>query len=219
MVRPSGPQPPRVEVPALPDPVDQEAAAVERGDTREQERFVRADFAAADLAFTTFSECAFEGGSFHEADLRSVHFVESTLADLDAPVLTAPRSTWRSVSVRRSRLGAVELYESNWRSVLVEDSKIGYLNARGSQWLDVAFRNCVIDELDLSYSTVERASFDGCRIATLQLSEVTLTDVDLRRADLKLIKDLAGLAGSWVNEAQLTELAPMLADHLRIQVG
>jgi len=30
---------------------------------------------------------------------------------------------------------------------------------------------------------------------------------------------VAGLAGAWITESQLTELAPNLASHLRITVG
>ena len=64
-----------------------------------------------------------------------------------------------------------------------------------------------------------RLAFAGCRIETLTLSGARLVDVDLRGADFRAITGLAGLAGSWVTEDQLTELAPHLARHLKISVG
>lgn len=155
----------------------------------------------------------------HEADLRGLHLAECRLVAVDAPVLTVPRSSWRDVVVTGSRLGAVEAYESTWRTVLVEDGKLGYLNARGSQWTDVSLHGSVVDELDLSGARLSRVSLAGCRIGTLRLTAATLTDVDLRDTRLEVIEGLAGLAGAWVSETQLRELAPLLADHLGIRVG
>lgn len=219
MPAPVGPKPPSIGPVTLPELTEARPSDVERGDHREQERFVRADFAGADLAFTTFAECAVDGGSFDGTDLRSLHLVEATLSDVEAAVFAAPRSDWRTVSVQRSRLGAVEMYESSWRSVEVTDCKLSYVNARGSTWQDVVFRNCVIDELDLSHATIRRVSFAGCRIGTLQLSGTTWSDADLRGAELEHLKDLAGLAGAWVSDDQLRLLAPLLAAHLQINVG
>lgn len=219
MPTPAGPKPPLTGPVLLPELVDTEPTAVERGDNRERERFLRGDFTGADLAFTSFAECSFAGGSLSEADLRSLHLVETVLADVEATVLAAPRTTWRSVTLDRSRLGAVEIYESSWRAVEVSDCKLSYVNARGSTWQDVVFRNCVIDELDLSGAKIRRISFDGCRIGTLQLTQTVWSDADLRRADIAHLTDLAGLAGAWVSEDQLRLLAPLLAAHLKINLG
>lgn len=219
MPTPAGPKPPLTGPVPLPELVDTDPAVVERGDHRERERYQRGDFTGADLANTSFAECSFAGGSLSQADLRSVHLVETVLADVEASVLAAPRTNWRTVTLERSRLGAVEIYQSSWRSVEVSDCKLSYVNARGSTWQDVVFRNCVIDELDLSNARIRRIAFDGCRIGTLQLTATLWSDADLRGADLAHLKDLAGLAGAWVSEDQLRLLAPLLAAHLEINIG
>ena len=152
-------------------------------------------------------------------DLRGVHLVECRLSQLDAAHGVLPRSSWREVVLAGSRLGAVECYDSTWRSVLITDSKMGYLNARGSTWTDVTLSGCAIDELDLAGARLTRVRLDGCRIGTLRVAGATLTDVDLRGAQLTQLEGLAGLAGAWVSEQQLIELAPLLADHLGIRIG
>ena len=89
----------------------------------------------------------------------------------------------------------------------------------GGGWQDVRFTDCTIGELDLSSARVARLALDDCRIETLTLSGARLTDVDLRRADFRAVTGVAGLAGSWITEDQLTELAPYLAKHLRSRSG
>jgi hypothetical protein len=140
------------------------------------------------------------------------------IAGLDVPELVAPRSTWRRVEVTGGRIGSAELYDGSWRSVSVTGGKIGYLNARAAEWQDVRFVDCTFDELDLSSASVTRLALDGCQVGTLTVSGARLADVDLRRADLRALTGVAGLAGSWISSDQLTELAPHLAAHLKITV-
>jgi uncharacterized protein YjbI with pentapeptide repeats len=101
----------------------------------------------------------------------------------------------------------------------VSEGKIGYLNARAAQWQDVRFADCTLGELDLSSARVTRLAFHRCRIETLTLSGARLADVDLRGADVRAITGVAGLAGCWITEDQLSELAPHLATHLKIGVA
>ena len=213
---PRPPEPVRVTLPAL---TDVAADALPGTQHHELLRLADLDLTGADLRGTTFAECALERLVLDAADLRGVHLVECRLAQLDAARCTVPRSSWRDVTLDGSRLGAVEAYESTWRSVLVTDSKLGYLNARGSTWTDVTLRGCTVDELDLTAARLTRVRLEGCRVRSVRLADATLVDVDLRTARLEELEGLAGLAGAWVSEQQLTELAPLLADHLGIRVG
>ena len=164
----------------------------------------------------TFTGCAFRRIGLDGTRLRGAHFRQVTLAELDAPEFAAPRSEWRSVSIAGSRIGSAELYESVWRSVTVSGCKINYLNARTATWQDVVFAGCALGELDLSEARVTRLAFRDCRIETLTLSGARLADVDLRGAELSRIVSVAGLAGTWISDRQLADLAPLLARHLQI---
>jgi uncharacterized protein YjbI with pentapeptide repeats len=210
----TGPEPPRldpVELPELAEPQD-------TGDVREGERYEDLDWSGIDREFWTFTGCAFRRVNLDGTSLRGAHLTEVTMSGLEVSELIAPRSTWQRVELTGGRIGSAELYDGNWRSVSVTGSKIGYLNARAAEWQDVRFVDCIFDELDLSSAAVTRLALDGCRIDTLTLSGARLADVDLRQADLRAITDVAGLAGAWITESQLTELAPHLAAHLKISV-
>lgn len=215
MAERTGPEPPRLEPLALAglhEPQD-------TGDVREGERYEDLDWSGADREFWTFTGCGFRRVNLDGTLLRGSHLNEVTLAGLDVPELVAPRSTWRRVELTGGRIGSAEVYDASWRSVSVSGCKIGYLNARAAEWQDVRFSDCTFGELDLSAAKVTRLALDDCRIETLTLSGARLSDVDLRRADFRAITGPAGLAGSWISENQLTELAPHLAKHLKIRVG
>ena len=215
MAEPTGPEPPRLEpvdLPELDEPRD-------TGDVREGERYEDLDWSGADREFWSFTGCAFRRVNLDGTRLRGTHLNEVTLSGLDVPELDASRSTWRRVEVSGGRIGSAELYDGSWRSVQVSGCKIGYLNARAAEWRDVRFVDCTFDELDLSSASATRLALDGCRIDTLTLSGARLADVDLRHADVRAVTGLGGLAGSWITESQLTELAQHLAAHLKISVG
>ncbi|GAA3619872.1 pentapeptide repeat-containing protein [Microlunatus ginsengisoli] len=216
----SGPKPPEIVAPRLGahlgDAIAEDAIDAE---LHSDERYVDADFTGLNLTSTSFIGCSFERARLLDTVLRGAQFSDCVLDELDAPTLSAPRSSWRSTTVAGSRIGSGELYESTWRSVVIEGGKINYLNARSAAWRDVAFRDCVIDELDLSYGKISRLVLDGCRIGTLDVSNASLTDVDLRGARLSTVNGLGGLAGAWITETQLFEFAPLLATQLGIHIA
>lgn len=216
---PIGPQAPRTEPIALPRLTDIENLPEIRSDVREAERYAGIDLNGSDLEFWSFTDCEFRQTGLDETRLRGSRLSEVIMGEIDAAVFSAPRTSWRNVEMTGSRLGSAELYASTWRSVTIAGSKINYLNARTADWQDVRFTDCTLDELDLSDATVTRLAFPGCRIGTLTLGGARLTDVDLRDVRLEMINGLAGLAGAWVSESQLVELAPLLAAHLEIRVS
>ena len=216
---PTGPQPPRTEPVVLPTLTDVESMPETRSDVREAERYVGIDLNGSDLEFWSFTDCEVRQAGLDETRLRGSRLSEVIMGEIDAAVFSAPRTSWRNVEVTGSRLGSAELYASTWRSVTIAGSKINYLNARTADWQDVRFTDCTLDELDLSDATVTRLAFTDCRIGTLTLGGARLTDVDLRDVRLEMINGLAGLAGAWVSESQLVELAPLLAAHLEIRVS
>jgi uncharacterized protein YjbI with pentapeptide repeats len=218
MARPATPKAPTIRPVAL-GRLSAPRTPVASGDHREGELYADRDLSDADVEFTSFTSCAFRRVGLQDTRLRGAHFVDVTFADLDCPALSAPRSQWQNVDLGTSRVGSAELYDTVWKSVTVSGSKLGYLNARASTWRDVVFTDCIIDELDLGSATVHRLAFERCRIETLDVTGASLSDVDLRDVQLSAVRGLAGLAGSWVTEQQLLEFAPLLAAHLRINVG
>lgn len=209
---------PKIRAFRLPALADTASATLAVDDEREAERFVDADLAGRQLAGIRFAECELDGVLLSAADLRGARFVESRLVRVNAPILSAPRSTWRDVVIEQSRVGSGELFDTNWRSVRFSNCRLGYLNLRGSELLDVEFVDCAIDEIDLGGARAARVAFPGTSVDSLDVTRAALGDFDLRGADLHGVRGIEGLRGSTISARQLAELAPALASHIGVGV-
>ncbi|WP_198928450.1 pentapeptide repeat-containing protein [Tersicoccus sp. Bi-70] len=203
----------------LPDLTDADPVTIRAGGHHEAQRYTDADLSERELADTVFTECAFDGVTAGDADLRGARFLETSVARLTAPVLRASRSTWRDARLAGSRLGAVELDGADLRSVAITGSKLTYVNLRTASLRDVAFTDCVIDELDLTQAEADRVALDGCTVGTLLIDHARLRHVDLRGAELRTISGVDALRGAVLSSAQAADLAEAFAAHLGITVS
>lgn len=171
-----------------------------------------------DLRGTSWVECVLQNIGIFGADLSALTVAESSLRGVQAPHLRAPRSSWREVLLESSRMGAAELYESVMDSVRVTGCKLDLVNLRGANLTDVVFDSCTIGEIDLSAASVRRLQFRSCQVETLVLSQAVLAHTDLRGAQLTSLVGMESLRGAVVSPAQLSELAPSLAEHMGLTV-
>ena len=107
-------------------------------------RFQGIDLSGRDLDGIELSECALDDVQAHATGFRAATFSEVEFSRFNAPVLAAPRSRWRDVTMDGSRVGSAELYESYINSARFSGSKLGFVNASGAQFLDVAFGGCTM---------------------------------------------------------------------------
>lgn len=190
-----------------------------RRPTAECRSFESAHFEDVELRDASLVECSVEGLNVVDTDLTGLSAVESTIERLNAPALLCSRSSWRSVSVTGSRIGAAELYDAEWSEVYVQASKLDLVNLRGAKLTDVLLENCQIGQLDLGSASVQRLALRHCAVETLVVSGAQLKDVDLRGAELHHITGIEFLRGATVSPLQLQELAGHLAEHLGIEVS
>lgn len=197
----------RVEAPELLD-----------GDHREGEHYGKLVLDGEDLSGITLQECLLEAVSLNDADLRGARFLGCSFEDLFAPVLRAPRSTWRGTSLRGTRWGSAELYDTRLDGVHLDGGKLDYVNLRSARLTDVLVSGCIIGELDLTGARATRLALADCTIGTLTLDGARLADVDLRTSSFRGINGLDGLRGATIDEHQLLMLAPFLAEGMGLRV-
>ncbi|CAN5298763.1 pentapeptide repeat-containing protein [soil metagenome] len=194
------------------------AEVLTSGDYRERELFDGTDFTGYDLGGCSFLECRFDSVTLTDAELRGSRFIESVFDAPFAHSLKATRTTWRDVRIERPRWGSAELFDSELESVHIRGGKIDYLNLRGSRLTNVIVEECAITDLDLGDFTGNRIAFVNCRVGTLDVTRATCTNVDLRTSTFSGLHGLAGLAGTIIDDGQLSLFAPLLAEHLGLRV-
>lgn len=161
---------------------------------------------------STIEACRFDGLDVGSWALRGARVVESAFTAASIPVVSAARGGWRDLDWRDSRFGSVEADDAAWRGIRFTRCKLGYVNLRAAELLDVAFVDCTIDEMDLLDASARRVAFPSTRIGTLNVTGASLTDVDLRGAELGQAVGLAGLRGATISPEQLQLMAAALAD-------
>ena len=212
------PRPPVLAAPDLGRLRDGEADELTAGEMAEDLELVEADLSGGDLSALTLLSCRFSEVFANDTDLAAARLVDCRLERLSATYLHSPRSTWRTVELIDSRIGAWELYDADVESLLIEDCRLGFTNLAGTTVRDVLIRATRIDELDLSSVDAQRVRFEDCRVDTLRLHGGSLRDVDLRGLEMRVVSGVGSLAGATVNGQQLSELAPLLAQHLGLRV-
>ena len=212
------PRPPVLAAPDLGRLRDGEADELTAGEMVEDLALVEADLSGGDLTALTLLSCRFSEVFANDTDLAAARLVDCRLERLSATYLHSPRSTWRTVELVDSRIGAWELYDADVESLLMENCRLGFVNLAGTALRDVLIRATRIDELDLSGIDAQRVRFEDCRVGTLRLRGGSLSDVDLRGLEMSVVDGVDSLAGTTISGEQLTELAPLMAAHLGLRV-
>jgi uncharacterized protein YjbI with pentapeptide repeats len=210
---------PRIQPITLPALEDGDGGDLVPGASRDGERFAGLRTADADLTGVVLDGCALLDWVADGAVLDRARLVETVLERVTASSLRAARSTWRDVRLTGSRVGAAEFFDAEWLRVELSASRVDYLNLSGAELTDVRFEGCTFGDVDLRAARAKRVSFAGCRIGTLSVKDARLDGVDLRGADIDSVDGAANLAGSVVDEGQLSRLAPLLAEVLGISVA
>ena len=214
----AAPRPPVLAAPDLGRLRDGEVDELSAGEMVEDLRLVEADLSGSDLSALTLLSCRFSEVFANDTDLAAARLVDCRLERLSATYLHSPRSTWRTVELVDSRIGAWELYDADVESLLMEDCRLGFVNLAGTALRDLLIRATRIDELDLSGIDAQRVHFEDCRVGTLRQHGGSLGDVDLRGLEMRTVSGVGSLAGATINSQQLSELAPLLAQHLGLRV-
>ena len=214
----ASPRPPVLTAPDLSRLRDGAADELAAGEMVEDLRLAEADLSGAGLSAISLLSCRFSEVFADDTDLTAARLVDCRLERLSSTYLHSPRSTWRAVELTGSRIGAWEIYDADLESVLIEDCRLGFANLAGTALRDVLIRSTRIDELDLSGIEAERVRFEDCRVGTLRLRGGSLSDVDLRGLEMRVVSGVSSLAGATISGEQLTELAPLLAQHLGLRV-
>jgi uncharacterized protein YjbI with pentapeptide repeats len=177
------------------------------------------DLAGQDARSAAFMGCRIERCRLDDLDLRHARITDTLMADNDATSVNAAEGSWRDSILSGGRVGALTASSATWSGVRLRGIKLDFLDLSGAKVSNTVLEDCVIAELELGEADLRFVRFPGCDIGVLGLSGARLAEVDLSRATLHTISNVAGLRGATLSADQLIDLAPLLAAHVGIRIA
>ena len=203
---------------ALPDLSPYSGAALESDGDYDAVSFTDLDLSGQNAGNARLLDCALVRCRADGLRLSRARLVESLVADLQATTIDLGASTWRDCLITGGRIGAASASTAKLMRVRFRGVKLDFLNLRGATLQDVVFEDCLLGEVDATDATLTDVDFAGGRLDTFGVRGATLARVDLSAARLQALNGLDNLRGAVVSPAQLLDLAPLLADHLGLEV-
>jgi uncharacterized protein YjbI with pentapeptide repeats len=164
----------------------------------------------------------------HESRLSKVTFSNSVLERLDflrvellgceMAATNSDEASWRNVYVSGCRASGLSLTNGLFEDVIFDNCRLDLTNFRYSKFKKVIFRDCYMEGADFYHCTMSSVSFERCVLKDVEMSQATLKDVDLRSSEISEMKSINSLVGATISTVQLMQIAPVLAQSLRINV-
>ena len=180
--------------------------------------FVDGDFTGQDASDARFLECRLQRCCLDGLTMQRARVVESLLAEVHGASVDFSDTAWRDSGITGSRLGAVTLAGATWTGIRVRGSKLGFVNLAGARLEDVVFEGCEIGTLDVRTAQLRSVGLVDCTIDELNVAGATLSKVDLSGARLRSLIGVESMRGAIVSQAQLHDLAPLLAAELGLEI-
>jgi uncharacterized protein YjbI with pentapeptide repeats len=165
-----------------------------------------------------FVECAITGLTFDGGTLRKSRMSDVWLGDTRLVAVDLAESslvdTWLSGCV----LAGVQSFSTLLRRVSFRNCKLDSVNFRDASLTDVTFEDCVLRDADFGGARLTRVRFPCCTLTGAMFTKATCSSVDLRGASLGITAGFDALRGATIDSMQVMALAPLLAQHLGINV-
>ncbi len=176
------------------------------------------DLDAPQAPGSRFTECAFTRVTITDGRLRRARFNDVWLSGVRLTATELSDSNWVNATIIGSLAAGVTAHGSRLRQVTFRGCKLHGVNFRAAAFTEVTFEDCLLREVDFGGATLRRCRFPGSELREADFSQVTLDTVDLRGAELGIVITPGALSGATITPAQLTQLAPLLAEHAGITV-
>lgn len=180
--------------------------------------FIDRDFTGQNASDAAFLGCRVERCCLDGLSMQRVRIAECLLADIHAVSIDITESVWRDSLVAGGRLGALTASGATWTAIRVRGGKLNFVDLTAARLTDVVFEGCVIGELDLADALLRSVRFTACTVDELNVAGAKLTRVDLSGATLGVLRGVGSLRGAIVSREQLLDLAPLLAEHVGLEV-
>jgi uncharacterized protein YjbI with pentapeptide repeats len=104
------------------------------------------------------------------------------------------------------------------QDVVFKGCKLDLVNFRFAKLKNVIFRDCLVSDTDFYNAELTNVRFDKCNIEKIELSGTKNKNLDLRSSQLGSIHGSGSLKGAIIDQMQLMQLAPYLAQEIGLTI-
>jgi uncharacterized protein YjbI with pentapeptide repeats len=196
-----------------------------------------------DGSYTLLAEGALEGMKLDAIDatkcnipaldldgvmIEKTIFLQSQLLRISARDVVAKQSDFSSTvmtdgAINRAefshcRMTGVDFNKSSLHDVIFRGCKLDMANLRFADLRRVQFIDCTLVETDFLGATLYEVTFESCVIEKTIFNRVQCKQVDFRTSQLIELSGWGSLKGVIIDNVQLMEVAPYLANELGLRV-
>ncbi|HSX06405.1 MAG TPA: pentapeptide repeat-containing protein [Candidatus Saccharimonadia bacterium] len=162
--------------------------------------------------------CRLESVVLTGAMLDKFELTDSQCVKLEAAALRTNKANLLRVTFTDCRLTGAEFADAHIEDCTFKNVKFDEAGFRFASFKRVRFENCILHRADFSNAKFEQVTFMGRGLTETIFMSATCKNVDVTTEDLTDVKGVLGLKGATISEAQLLQLAPLLAAELGFQI-
>lgn len=166
-----------------------------------------------DLNSVVMEKVVLTGAQFERINARDM---QAKQCDFSAAMLAG--GALNRVEFINCRMAGVDFSKTALHDVTFKGCKLDMANFRFGDMRRVKFVDCTFADADFLGATLHDVSFESCTLERTAFAQVKCKLVDLRGSDLVEISGWTALKGAMIDGAQLTLVAPYLANELGIVV-
>jgi len=162
--------------------------------------------------------CKFENVLLTGLVLDKFELTDSQCLKLEAAGLRTYKANMLRARLDDSRLTGVEFANAHIEDCTFKNVKFDEAGFRFASFKRVRFENCMLRQADFSNAKFEHVTFTDCDLSEAVFISATCKDLDITTEDLTTTKGILGLKGATISEAQLMQIAPLLAAELGFRI-
>lgn len=156
--------------------------------------------------------------NFSTVEIPGFDVKNAVFVGCDMTMANFPEASWHMIELEKGLCSGMQLDNAYLKHTVFRDCKMDLVNFRFAELTNVLFERCVVREMDFYNATLKNVAFVDCEIDAVVFSGSKLQHVDLTRAKLSEVKNVAAFKGATFSNEQLIYLAPYLAATCGIKV-
>lgn len=210
----------KIQAPKLPVQLDELSAPSLHDDKLfEDQRIMVLDAIGARVTNASFDECELVKPLLSQARLEKLQLRDVRIIGGDCTATNASDGGSLRVTFDDVRMTGFDASRSTYKEVCFKNCKLDMANFRFAKLKNVLFEDCNLTDCDFQSAQLANVTFRNCTLQKVLLSNAVCKQVDMRTSQINNLIGWRSASGVVIDSAQLVQIAPELAQELKITVA